>query len=155
MRTYRRIVLLVIASAIMLTLFTGSSCDNGVEEGTIVGTWRMVSVLMKNTPVGDLTFTAEVFLEMSGTGATSSTLQFNEDGTASLTTTYEDGSEDVVPGTWAIEGDQLTLDGAGIDDTITFNIDGNTLTLTIIMPIDFDNDGVAEDTEIDMIYNRV
>jgi len=158
MRDFTRIVLLSLLLTLLLGLFTGSSCDKGTEPkkgGSIIGTWRMANVLMKDTPVGDLSMTAEAFLEASGTGATSSVLQINEDGTASVTTTYEDGSEEVVPGTWTRDGNQLTIDGAGIDDTVTYEVDSTTLTLTMIMPIDFDNDGTTEDTEIDMIYSRV
>jgi len=158
MRTYIRMILLLLVSATMLCLFTHSSCDNGTgseENESIVGTWRLVDVIMKDTPVGELSLTAENFLELSGTGATSSTLQFNEDGSASLTTTYADSSEEVVPGSWTIDGDKVILVGVGIDDTVPYDVDGNTLTLTITLPIDFDSDGTAEDTKIDMIYNRV
>ena len=105
--------------------------------------------------MGNLYLTANIFLQMSGTGATSSTLQLNEDGSASVTTTYEDDSEEEVPGTWTIEGNQLNLVGAGIDDIVPYSINGNTLTLTLTLPVDFDSDGTSEDTEIDMIYNRL
>lgn len=158
MRTYIRIILFFLFSVITLNLFTNSSCEKGVEPEknvSIIGTWRMVNVKMKDTLLGDLTLTAEYFLEMSGTGATSSILQINEDGTASVTTTYTDSSEVVVPGTWTIDGNKLTMEGAGIDDTVTYEVDGNTLTLTMIMSIDFDSNGTPEDIEIDMIYNRM
>lgn len=158
MRICTRILLMIIVSTILLTLFTGGSCDSGAEsteDVSIIGTWRLVRVIMRSTPVGDLTLTADVFLQLSGTGATTSTLHFYEDGTALLITTYEDESEDEVPGTWSINGDRIAINGAGIDDTVPFHIDGDTLTLTITMPIDFDSDGVAEDTEIDMVYDSV
>ncbi|MBN1895528.1 hypothetical protein JW906_13605 [bacterium] len=157
MRASIKTALALLGSAMLMSLCTGSSCDKGTEpkkSGSLTGKWRMVRVLMKDTPVGNLTLTAESFLAASGTGATSSVLQINEDGSASVTTTYEDSSVVVVPGTWTRDGDQLTLDGAGIDDTVTCQVDGDTLTLTLIMPIDFDQDGTADDTEIDMIYSR-
>lgn len=157
MRICVRILLFPIVSAIMFTLFIGSSCDKGTEskeEGTIIGTWRLNRVKVKDTPVGDLKLTAENFLGMSGTGATSSTLRINEDGTASVLTTYTDGSEDEVGGTWMIDGDMLVVEGAGIDDTIPFDLDGNTLTLTLTLPIDFYSDGTPEDTEVDFIYRK-
>ncbi len=115
----------------------------------------MVSVILKDTPIGDLTLPAAQFLAMSETGATTSTMQFNEDGTASLLTTYADSADDVVPGTWSKEGDKLTINGAGIDDTVTYKVDGNTLTLSMIMPIDFDSDGTPEDIKVDMVYNKI
>ena len=158
MQTLTRWALSSFLTLMMLGLFTGSSCDNGTQPKTaesIVDTWQMTQVVMKDTPVGDLTFTAAQFLGMSGTGAATSTLRFNADGTASLTTTYTEGDDVVVPGTWSTNGDKLTLDGAGIDDTVPYDIDRDTLTLTVTMPIDFAGDGTAEDTEIDMIYTKV
>jgi hypothetical protein len=146
--------------AIILSLVVGSGCkeDNGVEpqkNESLEGSWRLTSVTLKDTPVGDMTLPAAQFLEMSGTGATTSTMQFNEDGSAALTTTYEEGDDEVVPGTWSKDGDKLVIVGAGIDDTVPYAIEGSTLTLTIILPIDFDSDGTAEDTEIDMVYKKL
>ena len=160
MRSMNRIRVLLLISAIAMSLFVGSGCDedNGVEpkeNKSIVGSWRLSSVKMKGTPVGELTLPAAQFLEMSETGATTSTLRFSEDGSASLITTYADSADDVVAGSWTKNGDKLTIDGAGIDDTVTYNVDGNTLTLTMMMPIDFYSDGTPEDTELDMIYTRL
>jgi hypothetical protein len=156
----KRTILLLPISALTLILFVGNGCDkdNGVEpekNKSIIGAWRMVSVKLKDTPIGDLSMPAAQFLMMSGTGATTSTLQFNEDGSASLTTTYADSADEVVAGTWTKEGDKLTIIGAGIDDTVSYNVKGSTLTLTRMMPIDFESDGTAEDTEIDMIYTKL
>jgi hypothetical protein len=155
----RKISLLFVL-AIILSLIVGSGCkeDNGVEpqkNESLEGSWRLTSVTLKDTPVGDITLPASQFLEMSGTGATTSTMQFNEDGSAALTTTYEEGDDEVVPGTWSKDGDRLVIVGAGIDDTVPYAIEGSTLTLTIILPIDFDSDGTAEDTEIDMVYAKL
>jgi hypothetical protein len=155
-----RKISLLFVSAILLSLVVGSGCkeDNGVEpqkNESLEGSWRLTSVTMKDTPVGDITLTAAQFLEMSGTGATTSTMQFNEDGSAALTTTYEDADDEVVPGTWSKDGDKLIIVGAGIDDTVPYAINGSTLTLTIILPIKFDPDGTAEDTEINMVYTKL
>ncbi|MBN1560981.1 hypothetical protein JW998_12080, partial [candidate division KSB1 bacterium] len=92
MHIYNRTIVSLFVFALMLIL-VGSGCDkdNGVEpekNQSIIGAWRMVSVTLKDTPIGDLTLPAAQFLEMSGTGATTSTLRFNEDGSASVTTTY-------------------------------------------------------------------
>lgn len=159
MNIRKRAVLFLLVSALSLMLLVGIGCnkDNGVEpqkNQSIIGIWRLVSVTLKNTPIGDMTLSAAQFLKMSETGATTSTLQFNEDGSVSLTTTYEDRPTDVVPGTWAKAGDKLTIVGAGIDDTVDYMVDGNTLTLTIILPIDFESDGTAVDTKINMVYAK-
>ena len=155
-----RKILLLFVSAIILSLVVGSGCkeDNGVEpqkNESLEGSWRLTSVTLKETPIGSLTLSAAQFLEMSGTGATTSTMQFNEDGSAALTTTYEEADDEVVPGTWSKDSDKLVIVGAGIDDTVPYAITGSTLTLTIILPIDFESDGTTVDTEIDMIYTKL
>jgi hypothetical protein len=158
MRRFTRTILWLLCLSIMAGLTTSSSCDKGTEpkkSGSMFGAWRMVRVVMNDTPFGDMRFTAENFLQMSGTGATASVLRINEDGSASVTTTWEDSSETVIPGTWTIDGNRLTMDGAGIDDTVLVDVDADTLTLTRTMPIDFYSDGSPEDTEIDMIYSRI
>jgi hypothetical protein len=158
-----RKITFLFASAIILGLVVGSGCkeDNGVEpqnnesNESLEGSWRLTTVTLKDTPVGDMTLPAAQFLEMSGTGATTSTMQFTEDGSAAVTTTYEEGDDVVIPGTWRKESDKLVIEGAGIDQTVPYAIDGSTLTLTIILPIDFDSDGTADDTDVDMIYTKL
>ena len=155
----RKISLLFVL-AIILSLIVGSGCkeDNGVEpqqNASLEGSWRLTTVTLKETPVGTMTMSAAQFLEMSGTGATTSTMQFNQDGSAALTTTYEEGDDEVVPGTWSKDGNNLVIVGAGIDDTVPYSINGSTLTLTITLPIQFDPEGAAEDTDIDMIYAKL
>ncbi|MBN2416392.1 hypothetical protein JXO52_11150 [bacterium] len=158
MRSVTRILLLMLAAVIAAGLLTGSSCDNGSgskSSGSIIGTWLFDRVTIYDTPIGDMDLSASSFLNMSETGVTSMTLQVNEDGTAALTDTFADGSDTVIPGTWTeVDGD-VTIIGAGMDENATFDVDGNTLTVTIRMGIDFDLDGVETETRIDMIYKRV
>ena len=160
MHSISRKIPLLFFSAIMLSLVVGSGCnkDSGVEpqeNESLEGSWRLTSVTLKDTPVGDMTLPAAQFLALSGTGATTSTMQFNEDGSAAVTTTYEEGDDEVIPGTWSKEGDKLVIVGAGIDDTVPYAIEGSTLTFTIILPIDFASDGNPVDTEIDMVYTKL
>jgi hypothetical protein len=160
MRTQNKTALFFVLSAIMLFVLAGVGCDNdnGTEpkkNNSIFGSWQLVHVVLKDTPVGDMKLSADLFLEMSETGAKTSTMQFNEDGSASLITTYDDKENDVVPGTWSMDGDKLIIGGAGLDDTVGYDVDDNTLTLTMVMPIDFDSDGTPEDIEIDMVYTRL
>lgn len=139
-----------------MTLFVVMvGCEDDAQDDVntaITGSWRMASVVIKDTPIGDLTMTADAFLGSSETGALTSTMTFNEDGTAYVTTTYENDPDDVVQGTWEKDGDLLVIVGAGIDDTVGYMLDDTELTLTVTMPIDFEGDGTAEDTEIDMTY---
>ena len=150
----------LIGVIVTVMLLAFSSCDNATDpepkkEGSIIGTWQMVTIKMYDTPVGELTIPAAQFLEMSGTGATKSILQFNEDNTASVTTTYEDTSQDTIDGTWSADGNNLSVEGAGIDDTVTFEVDGDRMSLTRTMPINFTPEGPKEDIVVEMIYNRV
>lgn len=137
---------------------TCTSCNNTTEpekEDTIVGTWQMVTIMMYDTPAGTLTIPAAQFLAMSETGATTSVLQFNEDGSASVATTYSEANPDTIAGTWVADGDQLTVVGAGIDDTVTFKVDDDVLTLSRIMSINFVPNTPKQDVNIDMIYDRI
>jgi hypothetical protein len=160
MRIHNRTIGWSLVSALALILVAGNGCDkdNGAEpekNQSIIGSWRMVSITIKDTPIGDFKVPAAQFLEMSGTGASTSTLRFNEDGSVILTTTYVDSADGVVPGTWTAGGDTLIIVGAGLDGTVGYDVEGNTLTLTRRMPIDFDFDGIPEDREIDMVYKRL
>lgn len=151
---------LFFVSAIILSLVAGSGCkkDSAAEpekNATLEGSWRLTTVTLRDTPVGNMTLPAAQFLEMSGTGATSSTMQFNEDGSAAVITTYAEADDEIIPGTWNKDGDKLIIVGAGIDDTVPYAIEGSTLTLTITLPIDFASNGNPVDTDIDMIYKKL
>ena len=152
------------AVLILLMLAVGAGCDGGAENlpepDPIVGSWQMVTIVMYDTPVGILTGPAAQFLAMSGTGAAESVLEFRQDdgtdGTATVTTTYDDNSQDTMDGTWTAEGTELTVVGAGIDGTVTYRIEEDTtLTLTRTMPISFVPNTPEEDIVLDMVYNRV
>lgn len=145
---------------VSLIMFSGcSEDDNGVSpentSETLVGTWKFKAATMYDTPVGDLTFSADAMLSQSGTGAVSSVVQLNEDGTAATTTKYDDGTEETVEGTWTSEGDQITVEGAGLDDTFTYRFSSGDLIITMIMPIDFAQDGNLIDIRVDMVYERI
>ena len=149
-----------LAVLVNLMLITIISCDKSTEpepkpEGTIIGSWQMVTIIMYDTPVGDLTIPAATFLELSETGATSSLLQFNEDGTAAVITTYQDAPQDTIDGTWSADGDQMSVQGAGIDTTVTFKVDGDTMSLTRTMPINLTPEAPKEDIVVKMVYSRV
>lgn len=157
MRPVIRIMMLILVSVIAAGLFTGSSCDNGTGSngGSIIGTWRFDSVTIHDTPIGDMDLSAEAFLNMSETGVTSMTLQVNEDGTAMLTDTNGDGSQTLIPGTWTETDGEVTITGAGMDESAAFDVKKNTLTVTMSMGIDFYGNGNETDVQIDMIWKRV
>jgi len=160
MKKSTNIITSLIGVIYLVILFTCSSCDNSTdpkpkEKGSIIGTWQMATIKMYDTPIGELTIPASQFLGMSGTGATESILQFNEDNSASVTTTYNDSTQDTIPGTWTLVGDSLNIVGAGMDDTVGYGVDGNVMTLTRIMAINFTPTSPKEDIVIDMIYNSI
>jgi hypothetical protein len=151
--------LAILLFALSLVAFNGCKDDDSVgpddSDDTLIGKWKLKSATLKNTPIGDISLTADAMLAQSGTGAVSSFLQINEDGTAATTTEYEDGSDDTVEGTWSAEGDQLTVNGAGLDDTMTFRFNSGDLIITMTMAIDFAQDGNLIDIQVDMIYDRI
>ena len=152
---YILFIIIAIIFMVMLTSCEDNDQDEQEQNSSVIGSWLMTNVIIKDTPVGNLTMTGSAFLGMSGTGALTSTLTLNEDGSASVTTTYESVADEVEPGTWSQDGDFLVITGAGIDDTVAYELLDNTLTLTVIMQIDFAGDGFAEDTEVDMTYTAI
>ena len=160
MNSISKKLLFLLAPALILSLVAVSGCskDSATEpeqDASLVNSWRLTTVTLKDTQVGDIIVPAAQFLELSGTGAKTSTLEFKEDGTVTLTTTYDGADDDVVPGTWSKDGNKLIITGAGIDDTVPYDIDGNTLTLTIILPIAIDPNGPEEDTDVEMKYTKL
>ena len=157
MRHALKYIFISVLSIMLLMVFTGCEEDGSDDEQeySVVGSWLMSSVVLKDTPIGDLTLTASGFLGQSGTGAETSTLNLNEDGSAATITTYEAAPDSTEPGTWTRDGNRLAIEGAGIDDSVPFSVDSETLTLTLTMPIDFDMNGVAEDTQVDMTYQKL
>jgi hypothetical protein len=94
-------------------------------------------------------------LAQSGTGAVSSVLQINEDGTAATTTGYADGTEDTVEGIWSADGNELTVNGAGLDEALSYRFSNGDLIITMMMAIDFAQNGNFIDIQVDMVYERI
>ncbi|MBR9975728.1 MAG: lipocalin family protein [Bacteroidetes bacterium] len=145
---------------VAVVLFSAVGCDNETDpvqpvNNTIIGSWDMTVIVMYDTPVGELTIPAAQFLAMGAEGAAKSTLQFRDDNTASVVTTYTDSHQDTISGTWSTNGNSLTVQGAGIDGTVQFTVDATTLVLTRTMPIAFTPGGPTQDIVLDMKYNRI
>lgn len=160
MSTQQKLMRIIAVALVAVVLIAGAGCDNGTDPepvvpDTFIGIWEMTTIVMYETPIGTMTIPAAQFLAMSGTGAAKSILEFKEDGTASVVTTYDDSSQDTISGTWTEAGDSLTVSGAGIDDTVQFKVDATTLTLTRIMAINFTPESPKEDIVVDMVYTRI
>ena len=145
---------------IAIMLFVATACDNATDPApvvpdTIVGAWEMTTIVMYDTPIGEMTIPAAQFLGMSGTGAAKSVLEFKTGGAAAVFTTYSDSSQDTISGTWSATGNNLTVTGAGIDDTVQFKVDATLLTLTRIMAINFTPTDPKQDIVVDMKYTRI
>lgn len=160
MNTNRKRVHIPFGALIAIILFAATGCDNGTDPApavpdTFIGVWEMTTIVMYDTPVGELTIPAAQFLESSGTGARKSVLEFREDGSASVVTTYADSSQDTISGTWSENGNSLIVTGAGIDDTVQYKVDGNALTLTRTMAINFTPTDPKVDIVVDLKYSRI
>jgi hypothetical protein len=155
-----KLVRMFSGTLIAAILFAGIGCDNStdpdpVDNNTFIGVWEMTTIVMHDTPIGEMTIPAAQFLGMSGTGAAKSVLAFEQNGTASVFTTYTDSSQDTISGTWSLDGNTLAVAGAGIDDTVQYNVDGSTLILTRVMAINFTPESPKEDIVVDMKYARI
>lgn len=151
---------IVTGTLIAIMLLVAVACDNGtdpdpVDTNTFIGVWEMTTIVMYDTPIGEMTIPAAQFLGMSGTGAAKSVLEFEEGGTVSVYTTYTDSSQDTISGSWSTAGDDLAVSGAGIDDTVQYNVDGSTLILTRVMAINFTPESPKQDIVVDMKYARI
>lgn len=160
MKNWNRLPHVFTGALVTALLFVVIGCDNGTDPAppaadTFIGVWEMTTIVMYDTPVGELTIPAAQFLQSSGTGAVKSILEFKQDGTASVITTYDDSSQDTISGTWTEEGDSLTVAGAGIDDTVQYKVNGSALTLTRIMAINFTPESPKVDIVVDLKYTRI
>ncbi|PLX31608.1 MAG: hypothetical protein C0600_05165 [Ignavibacteria bacterium] len=160
MKEQQKLMRVLSGTLIAAILLIGAGCDNGTDPDPVVpdthiGVWEMTTIVLYDTPIGTMTIPAAQFLGMSGTGAAKSILEFKDDGTASVITTYDDSSQDTISGTWTEDGNNLIVSGAGIDDTVQFTVDATTLTITRTMAINFTPEGPKEDIVVDMVYTRI
>jgi hypothetical protein len=159
-RSLQRIPI-VTGTLFAIMLLVAVACDNGTDPDpvtpseTFIGTWEMTNIVMYDTPIGEMTIPAAQFLGMSGTGAAKSVLQFEQNGTVAVFTTYTDSSQDTISGTWSVDGNDLAVSGAGIDDTVQYKVDASILTLTRVMAINFTPESPKEDIVLDMNYTRI
>ena len=141
---------------IMLTLLSLMmfSCDDADTDHALVGSWSFTETDEEYGTIysSNLTFT-------------SSNITITDTGVCDLENEYYLDCEDwscSSTGTWSENGDELTISFPVIDDSeydsfdcgsgeyeVTYNIDGNTLTLTISHSHDS-----YEDYQMTLIYTR-
>ena len=118
----------LLTSALALIMMTACSDSTGVETSDLEGTWTALSMVVSS--VADPTMTIDLIEEGSAV-----TLVFGEDGTYSVTFTGE-GEEDDETGTFTVSGNVLTLvetfEGQVEEpEEIAIVLSGSTMTLTL------------------------
>ncbi len=142
----------ILMSVITACMFFSCSTDkeNSVlDEESIVGTWSFTGLNIDNADSpDDLALANEVIGILIASGCEILVLDFNSDQTVMATAKdfTETGNDVNAAGTglliecpsevetsssvWTLEGDQLTfVDENNVEETITIQLDGNTLTL--------------------------
>jgi hypothetical protein len=120
---------------LLLTVFIFSCKDDEEMVSPLVGTWTLTTEVYSNCIDSD----------WNGTDTYNCAADIDQCVKVTFTTdnkftiTFGDGSL-TVNGTYSVSGTQLTLTSFGDSDLVTFNINGNTLTLTY-------NDGDCDVTE--------
>ncbi len=129
--------------------FTACSTDNEndgeLEASTLVGTWNMTDVRFPDDPndtslnladeivdqlVQENCFLVSFTFNADGSVSSEDKVNFIEvnSGPMSLDVPCPDNST-VETAEWILEGNQLTLTGANQEETITIELDGNTLII--------------------------
>jgi hypothetical protein len=135
----------VVAAAAVFTL----ACGDSLAPEDIAGTYEATTMVF--TSQADPNTTSDVLA-----AGYSFTIQFNANGT--LETTFAiGGSTDTDSGTYAIDGNDITLDIDGDPATGTIDRSGETLTivLTTGVEFDFDDNGVDEPATLRLVVERI
>ncbi|WP_422081785.1 lipocalin family protein [Ulvibacterium sp.] len=151
-----RVALLFLSATL---LFACSSDDEGENKGgdnSLIGTWSFTELNVDDAD-GEIKLANEVIQVLISQGCDIFTLEFKSDQT--LEAAFKDFTEtgtdvnsegtglliecpenaEITSSTWSLEGDQLTIvDGNGMSDTVTIQLNGDTLTVSAEI-IDEDN----------------
>ncbi len=145
----RNLLVLLFTAALTFSCSSDSEDDNNTENNSIIGSWELSGLEIDSNTAGDeLTFAKGIFDALVAGGCDIITFTFNEDGTViTEVRDFSEAGQDLDPSgggliitcpenqetattNWTLEGDQLTFtDEDGIEETITVDIDGNTLTV--------------------------
>jgi|GEM_PF-1987227 len=143
-----KIALLFLSASCLLACSSDSDEGNELDSNSIIGTWSFAQ-LNVDDPDGEMKLANDVIGVLLAAGCDIMTFEFKADQT--LESEYRDFTEtgtDVNPGgtglliecpensvtttaTWSLEGNQLTIvDSEGMSDTVTVQMNGNTLTVS-------------------------
>ena len=119
--------ILVLMLCLTLSLFSACGDDNPVapEVHELVGTWKadVFTIYWGSISEPDSTFVFTFFSDFQFTLTISDDYTWSGES-ISITETIDDS------GGWWVDGDTLTIYGAGDDDVYEYSLSGNKLTLT-------------------------
>lgn len=147
---YLKLLLIILLIFSFAVVSCKKDSTTGSTSGSIVGTWNVVGAVMglllttnsnqvatgipgviaeTNIPANTPTFVQFLF-DDDDIDDGISTIDFKNDGTGTVTTIDDDGTENE-NFTYTTAGDQLTINESGDITVFEYSIDGNTLTLII------------------------
>ena len=147
------IVFRLIALAACILLLTNGLCPGDDDKdsdrgGSLAGAWELTEMTIYNVPdVGTLHWTsASPFMPQM-------TLVLRDNGTFTFTIVSA-GVTEVEEGTWTAGSGTITMDNGEETMTAEYTLNGDVLLMEIIMPMDFDEDGVDENYNADWVFER-
>ncbi|WP_394973553.1 lipocalin family protein [uncultured Croceitalea sp.] len=141
----KKVIIMLGAVLFFTACSTDNENDGGLEASTLVGTWNMTDVRFPDDPNDtSLNLADEIVDQLVQENCFLVSFTFNADGSVSsedkvnfievnsgpmgLDVPCPDNST-VETAEWVLEGNQLTLTGANQEETITIELDGNTLII--------------------------
>jgi hypothetical protein len=151
-----RITLLFLSATLLLSCSSDNDGENEGGEESLIGTWSFTELNVDDAD-GEIKLANEVIKVLISQGCDILTFEFKSDQT--MEAEYRDFTQtgtdvnsggtglliecpenaEITSSTWSLEGDQLTIvDGDGMNDTVTIQLNGDTLTVSAEI-IDEDN----------------
>jgi hypothetical protein len=129
--------------AVPAVLGLAACSETGVEVADLVGTWDATKFEFIDAAGGDPVLTFDVIL-VDGTVV----IVFGADNTYEVTVTLPFSEPEVETGTWAVDGNELTLTSGGVTTEVTVlevELTGTTLNVTAEdLEFDIDEDGTDD-----------
>ena len=165
----RNLLLLFLASAITFSCSSDKDEENDpVEEASLIGTWVLSEINVDDSSTNtNLNLAEDIINALIADGCDILTFTFSQDQTVvAESRDFTETGNDINPSgdglliecpenvevdesVWSLDGDQLTfVDSDGLEETITINLEGNTLTIA--------GEAIDEDNldDSDLIFTR-
>ncbi|MBL1213931.1 MAG: lipocalin family protein [Ignavibacteriae bacterium] len=124
-----KFVMALLAASLLLLTIGCNKDDNpvGGTESKLTGSWKLTEATI-NPGTDSARVFNQTLLQLAGV---SMLLDVKENGTYTFTTSDSSG-QSTETGTWSVSGSNITITPDGdTGETLPFNLDGNTLTLTV------------------------